>query len=401
MRDVPMLEFPLDEYEARINKLFGKLEEAGCSAAIMANEENLRYFCDYRTSAWNSEFLYPAMLAAVPGRLVLVTSTRMRPTALATCCLGEEDIFAYDGFGEAASPEVLAGAMADALKRLGADKGRLGLEPGAITRMRVAYNDYKDILAALPDMEPTDFSLYISALREIKSPREIEIIRKNCGNAVEAFKIAVDKVVLGETTEEDFYHNYVAASYDLGSDDFSLQLVVEFGPDRQQPNVVPSSRVYSDPDWCIYADSGPTLKGYASDMIRIAKLKAPTKEQQELFDVCLNCHAACIPMVKPGTQVVDFSRAHDDYMREHGVADICLSMNTSGHGIGQDVHEMPIIKDSFPGKEFEAGMTFAFEPTVIHHEFGQFVIENNYVVTEDGCENMTPQLQYIYVPERS
>ena len=31
MRDVPMLEFPLDEYEARINKLFGKLEEAGCS----------------------------------------------------------------------------------------------------------------------------------------------------------------------------------------------------------------------------------------------------------------------------------------------------------------------------------------------------------------------------------
>ena len=400
MRDVPMLEFPLDEYEARINKLFGKLEEAGCSAAIMANEENLRYFCDYRTSAWNSEFLYPAMLAAVPGRLVLVTSTRMRPTALATCCLGEEDIFAYDGFGEAASPEVLAGAMADALKRLGADKGRLGLEPGAITRMRVAYNDYKDILAALPDMEPTDFSLYISALREIKSPREIEIIRKNCGNAVEAFKIAVDKVVLGETTEEDFYHNYVAASYDLGSDDFSLQLVVEFGPDRQQPNVVPSSRVYSDPDWCIFADSGPTLKGYASDMIRMAKLSPPTAEQQRLMDIVLGCHALVVPMIKPGTTFKEVVEASDNYMREKGADGFCMTIGLLGHGFGQDVHEPPMITLSTEGC-FKKGMVFTLEPTLLHPTEGQFAIENNYTVTEDGCELLTPQLQGFYIPERS
>ncbi len=402
MRNAPMLEFPVEEYEARISNLFAKINEAGCTAALMANEENLRYFCDFRTAAWNSEYEYPAMIiATASGKVALVTSTRTLPTALATCCLDEEDIFAYDGFGEPMTPEVLAPSISNALKKLGIESGNLGMEPGAITRMRIAYNDYKDILSALPNMNVTDFSMSLSALREIKSPREIEVMRKNCHIAVDAFKAAVDQVVIGETSEEDFYHHYVAASYDMGADDFSLQLVVEFGPDHQQPNLVAGTRVYADPDWCIYADSGPTYKGYASDMIRIAKLSPPTPAQQELFDICLECHKACIPMVKPGTKVGDFSKAHDDYMRERGVADICLSINTSGHGIGQDVHEMPLIKDAFGDHEFKAGMVFAFEPTLIHHEHGQFVIENNYLVTEDGCENLTPQLQGIYVPDHS
>ena len=108
MRTAPMLQFPLDEYEQRINNLYSVLEKGGFTAALMTNEENLRYFCDYRSALWNNEYESPAMLVAVPGRLVLVISTRTVQTALATCCLDEADIFAYDGFGEAACPEALA-----------------------------------------------------------------------------------------------------------------------------------------------------------------------------------------------------------------------------------------------------------------------------------------------------
>ena len=266
--------------------------------------------------------------------------------------------------------------------------------------MRITYGDYKSIFEFIPGMEPVEFAKYLFELRFIKSRREAAVMRKCCGIAVDAFKAAVDQVGRGRTTEEDFYHNYAAASFDLGADDMVLQLVVEFGPDRQHPNSVAGPRVYSDPDWCIYADSGPALMGYVSDMIRIAKLNPPTQDQRELFDMSLNCHKTCIPMVKPGVKTSVISRAHDDFMREHGVADIALSMNTSGHGLGLDVHELPMINGSSE-IEFRPGMVFAFEPTVIHPEHGQFVIENNYLVTEDGCENLTPQLQGIYVPERS
>lgn len=132
-------------------------------------------------------------------------------------------------------------------------------------------------------------------------------------------------------TEEDFYHNFAATCFDLGADDFQLRLVVEFGPDRQQPNSVAGTRVYSDPDWCIYADTGPSLHGYISDMIRIAKLKPPTKPQRELYDIVHGCHEKLIPMVKPGLKIGELVKAQDAYMRAHGVDDICLSRSVSGH----------------------------------------------------------------------
>ena len=400
MRTAPMLQFPLDEYEQRINNLYSVLEKGGFTAALLTNEDNLRYFCDYRSALWNNEYESPAMLVAVPGRLVLVTSTRTVQTALATCCLDEGDIFAYDGFGEAACPEALAPAIVDTLRKLGAVSGKLGTEIGPMSRMRITYNDRAAIFDALPGLESADVSVPVLDVRGLKSPRELEIMRENCRMAVDAFKIAADKVVLGETTEEDFYHNYAAASYDLGADDFALQLVVEFGPDRMQPNGVAGPRGYSDPDWCIFADSGPTLKGYASDMIRMAKLAPPTAEQQRLMDIVLGCHALVVPMIKPGTTFKEVVEASDNYMREKGADGFCMTIGLLGHGFGQDVHEPPMITLSTEGC-FKKGMVFTLEPTLLHPTEGQFAIENNYTVTEDGCELLTPQLQGFYIPERS
>lgn len=62
MRSAPMLDFPLDEFEQRLGKLFDTLERTDCAAVLLTNVENLRYYCNFRTSAWNSEFLSPAML---------------------------------------------------------------------------------------------------------------------------------------------------------------------------------------------------------------------------------------------------------------------------------------------------------------------------------------------------
>ena len=75
MRSAPMLDFPLDEFEQRLGKLFDTLERTDCAAVLLTNVENLRYYCNFRTSAWNSESLSPAMLVvARGGGIALVTS---------------------------------------------------------------------------------------------------------------------------------------------------------------------------------------------------------------------------------------------------------------------------------------------------------------------------------------
>lgn len=402
MRTISMIEFPLDEYEKRIHGLFDKINEADCDAVLLCNKENLRYFCDYRSTAWDMEYEYPAMMVAtLSGRIALITSTRRRLTAETTCCLDTDDIYDYDGFGEATHPAVCVNALLDVLKKLGVSKGRLGTETGVASRMRITYQDYCKLFSKEYGLQQVDFSQYISDLREIKSEREIEVMRKCSGIAASCFRNAMDKLELGVTTEDKFYHDYTVACFDMGTDDMPDLMIVEFGPERRQPNCMPGSKIYEDPDWCVFLDGGPSLKGYVSDIIRIGKLTEPRIEQKKFYDISLDCHKLCIAKVKPGYSINELCRNHDDFMIKYNVQDICQTMMSCGHGVGLDIHELPLVKYADGSdRVFKPGMVFAFEPTMIHPKEGQIVLENNYLVTENGCENLSPDIQEsIYVPK--
>lgn len=401
MRDIISLDFPLAEYEARISGLFAKLNETKCDAVLLNNNENLRYFSNYQSTVWDIGYEYPAMLIATrTGKLALVTSTRRRPTAEAICCLDIADIYDYEGFGEAASPEVCVPALLDVLKKLGITTGKLGTETGAGLRMRISYRDYQELFNSTNGLQQVDFLEHVLSMRAIKSESEVAIMRKCCDIATKCFANAMEKLELGVTTEEQFYHDYTLACFDMGADDMQDYLMVEFGPDRGQINCMPSSKVYENPDWCVFIDGGPALKGYTSDIVRIGKLTQPRPEQAKLYDLLYECHRVCIPKVKPGYKISALSKASDDFMYANNTADICVTMTRGGHGIGLDVHEPPFINIGST-ETLKVGMVFSFEPVFIHPTEGMFTVEDNYVVTETGCECLSPALQErIYVPEK-
>jgi Xaa-Pro aminopeptidase len=58
-----------------------------------------------------------------------------------------------------------------------------------------------------------------------------------------------------------------------------------------------------------------------------------------------------------------------------------------GHGIGLEMDELPIIGHGFE-TALEAGMVFALEPKFTFPD-GAVGIENTYLVTPDGLENLT------------
>ena len=59
-----------------------------------------------------------------------------------------------------------------------------------------------------------------------------------------------------------------------------------------------------------------------------------------------------------------------------------------GHGLGLEVDEWPVL---FSGNttKLEAGMVLAAEPKFVFPE-GAVGIENTYLVTDNGCEVLTP-----------
>ena len=88
MQTSMMLEFPVDEYEARIAKLIAGMQKYGFDAVLLSSKENTRYFSGLQSIVWDSKIAVPGLLVVTAnGDMTIVSSTSNQPTVKVTSCL--------------------------------------------------------------------------------------------------------------------------------------------------------------------------------------------------------------------------------------------------------------------------------------------------------------------------
>ena len=132
---------------------------------------------------------------------------------------------------------------------------------------------------------------------------------------------------------------------------------------------------------------------YCSDMTRTYSIGRLSDEAYRLHELSLEIHRQVMQKATPGTSCADLYNESLRMVEEAGAGPYFMGTELQaqfvGHGLGLQINELPVLmgrsKDTL-----QPGMIIAFEPKFVLPHVGAVGIENTYLVTETGIENLTP-----------
>jgi Xaa-Pro aminopeptidase len=256
--------------------------------------------------------------------------------------------------------------------------GRMTREQQFINHLKTRYTD----------ITVKDCTQMITELRIIKSPAEIEILRKAAGIAVKAHNELMKSVRVG-------MHEYeLAALYEYyckkeGANDLAYYTILCSGENHPYLHYYKYDRILEDGDFLV-VDAGPDFAYYDIDITVSYPVNGKfTPRQREIYEAALAVHNACISLYKPGITFDEVRKGVEDILVKKGFDlsdDVFQKMRGGfGHYVGMAVHDVgggPSV--------LKPGMVFANEPFAVFADENLGVrVENTILITEDGCEVLT------------
>ena len=222
----------------------------------------------------------------------------------------------------------------------------------------------------------------------MKSPREIEAMRKAGRLTAQARALAGSMVRPGVTTHEidtavrRFIESHGAKPSFLGYGGFpgsaciSVNDVVIHG--------IPGPLKLKEGD-IVSVDVGAYIDGFHGDCAATYPCGEVSPEAMKLIQVTQQSFWEGIQMAKKGMRVSDIGHAVQTYVEGFGFS---VVRDFVGHGVGAKLHEAPEVRNYGPaghGPRLLPGMTLAVEPMVCAGDWQVQVLSDKWTtVTRDG-----------------
>jgi Xaa-Pro aminopeptidase len=168
----------------------------------------------------------------------------------------------------------------------------------------------------------------------------------------------------------------------------SYETIVAFGPNASRPHHQPTSRKLRKND-TVLIDFGVRLNGYCCDLTRCFPVGKPSRLYEKVYAAVKLAQAAAIRMVKAGVEISQVDTAAKEIIKK---ANLPVYGHGTGHGLGLEVHETPLVSSRAKGK-LHAGDVITIEPGVYIPGRLGVRIEDDILVANDGCVVLTANCQ--------
>lgn len=221
----------------------------------------------------------------------------------------------------------------------------------------------------------------INALMRVKSPEEIEYLRRAGEIADLAFADVVQRIQPGHTEVEVERMLRTSMAEHGGEPTFSI---VAAGANGAEPHHLSDGTVLKTGD-VVIMDFGCSYRGYLSDITRTISMGPASPEAKHVYGVVYAAFCAARNAIREGVACGDIDSAARTIIEEAGFGE--YFMHRTGHGIGLRGHEEPYI---LAGSKLPlaAGHCFSVEPGIYLPDRFGVRIENIVSATVDGHVSM-------------
>ncbi len=278
------------------------------------------------------------------------------------------------------------------------------------------YSEIERLRKVFASSEIADGSRVMRRARLVKTPYEVDRMRedglRHCavysridscyreGMTDLEFQIEIEHVlrmegclgflrVAGSRMESNMGSLLAGPNADVPSPyDFSMGGA---GVDPSLP--VGASGIIMKPGMSVMVDMNGGFNGYQTDMTRCRTVGEAGEKALRAHECSREILRDLESFARPGVETGELYRRAARIAEEAGLSSYFMGHSNKvafiGHGVGIELNEAPVLM----GRDrtlLEENMTLAIEPKFVIPEVGALGVENTYVVTDGGLENLTP-----------
>jgi Xaa-Pro aminopeptidase len=360
------------DHRSRQRKLQNVLGENRLDALLVTHLPNIRYLCGFTGSS--------GVLVLTEDRIVFFSDGRYITQA-------REEVLK--------SRLVIAGQppLLSAAEWLFANRKRFSKTPSMKHGLTLGIEGEHLTIAArtrLAKILRSAFKIrqappWIERARMVKDTEEIILLRAAVQMGARLFE-RVLKTIKPGVSENEVAAELEYAARRAGAEQMSFPTIFASGKRSALPHGVASEANIPSAGFVV-CDFGVILAGYCSDMTRTVHVGNSTGEARRGYELVRRAQEAAVDAVRPGTGVNEVDAAARKTLKINNL-DRYFTHST-GHGVGLEIHEAPRIAVGQP-EILQPGMVITIEPGVYIPDKWGIRIEDMVLVTETGCEVLTP-----------
>lgn len=366
--------FPRDELDRRVAALQRRLAALGFDLFLTSGPENVFYLSGQQTPGY---YTFQCLAVPATGRPFHVLRGLEAMNARANTYL--DDIA---GYPDGANP---AEALAEALRQRGFTGKRVAIDQNA---WFLSVNLYNRLVAELGPL--LDGSGLVEDLRRVKSPRELEQIRK-AAEANDAGMRAGLAAVRAGASENDVAAAIMQAAIAAGSEYVGMEPFVTSGPRSGIPHTTWRRRRIERGD-VVILETSACYNRYHAALYRTVAVGAIPERARHMYEVCQEGLGAALAELRPGRTCADVHDAVQAVIDRHGYT--AGYRKRTGYSIGisfaPDWGEGNILS-LYRGVDVALGPGMVFHVPITLREYARFTVavSETVVVTPQGPETLS------------